>query len=387
MSYWEDVKAIRLANLIAYWRLNESGGTAVEDSGNNNYDAVANGVTWGQTGIGDGDTAPLFGTGDYVNVYSAGLSGAFNGAAGTLMCWLQVSSAGVWSDGAYRYMVELYSNSSNEIYIHKMAITNMVAFYYKAGGASNTIANFITTPDAAWHCVALTWDKAANQVKAFWDGAQFGTTQTGLGTWSGSGFSSSKCTVGADNTSGHNVWNGCLAHVVLWNAALTPAEIESLASLPEEIEWVTPITDRTLVDVTARAAKAFLNVADWERINGNTTFVKQQIFDLLGVDVTLTTLTPPTTTSFPAVGDINHLVENIDLLRVAACLPAATGIVELEHNYLPGIAAAAPDYQAVNLWEKDLDLLHTLLPVAAGYFVRCGVAATGQPRFWQVRFR
>lgn len=151
--------------------------------------------------------------------------------------------------------------------------------------------------------------------------------------------------------------------------------------------WLNSITDRTLADIQNRAAKAFFNVADWNRINGNTAEVQAQILSLLGVNVALITLTAPTTTTFPSAASINQLVENIERLRVAACLPSATGIVPLKYDYQAGAGAEAPDYQAVNAWEQALNLMHNLLPQAADYFVSCGVAAAGQARFWQARFR
>ena len=151
--------------------------------------------------------------------------------------------------------------------------------------------------------------------------------------------------------------------------------------------WVTPVTDRTAADIAARNAKAFLNVADWERVDGNTTEVQALILSLLGTTVTLVDLTPPTITDFPGVDDINTLIENIDRLREAAHLPEETGLVPLDYDYLAGTAATAPDYTDVNEWENALLLMYTLLPRSAGYFVRCGVGASGQSHLWQARFR
>ncbi len=147
--------------------------------------------------------------------------------------------------------------------------------------------------------------------------------------------------------------------------------------------WVTPVTDRALADLAARNAKAFLNVADWERIDGNTSEVQAQILSLLGTTVTLVDLTAPTMTTIPSAEDINTLVENIEAVRIGAAL----GIAALDHDYQPGIAATAPDYQAVNDWEDTLLQIHTLLPLAADYVIYSGVANVGQDRLWQARFR
>lgn len=151
--------------------------------------------------------------------------------------------------------------------------------------------------------------------------------------------------------------------------------------------WVSAITDRTATDLLNRTPKAFLNVSDWVRINGNTAEVQAMVSSLLGLTVSLTTLSEPTITHFPAASEINALVDNIERVRVGACLPIATGAISLKRDYRPGNGAVAPDYKAVNAWERDLDLLHTLLPYAAGYAVYCGVAAVGQPRFWQHQWR
>jgi hypothetical protein len=153
------------------------------------------------------------------------------------------------------------------------------------------------------------------------------------------------------------------------------------------MSWTEPITDRTLTDIQTRTAKAFLNVSDWVRIDGNTSEVQAQILALLGATVSLNDLTEPTITQFPDVAEINTLIENIGALQAGACLPTGTGIIALKHDYVAGNGAVAPDYQAVNAWETNLKLIHDLLPNAADYTVHCGVATAGQPRFWQARFR
>ncbi len=150
--------------------------------------------------------------------------------------------------------------------------------------------------------------------------------------------------------------------------------------------WVTPITDRSAADILDRTSKAFFNIADWVRINGNTEVVRALVETALSLSITPHTLTEPTTTVFPSAEDINHLIDNIDMLREAACLPDSL-IVPLKHDWLEGILSDAPDYLDVNDWENDLLVIWSLLPAAADYFVYCGVAACGQPRFWQNQFR
>jgi hypothetical protein len=153
------------------------------------------------------------------------------------------------------------------------------------------------------------------------------------------------------------------------------------------MSWVNPITDRTITDINTRTSKAFFNVADWIRIDGNNRELQTLIENLLSLVVSLETLTPPTITHFPTAEEINALIENINRLREAACLPEATGATALKSDYLNGNGTSAPNYEAVNAWEEVQRLIYTLLPNASQYKVYCGVAATGQPRLWQARFR
>lgn len=151
--------------------------------------------------------------------------------------------------------------------------------------------------------------------------------------------------------------------------------------------WVSPIFDRTITDINNRTSKGFFNIADWTRINGNTAEIKALVLSILGVTIATATLTAPTTSTHPAAADINALIGNIELVRAGACLPVAIGLVDLKQDYQAGNGAIAPNYVDVNNWERNLNLIYTLLPNVADYKVYCGVSAVGQPRFWQNRFR
>ncbi len=153
------------------------------------------------------------------------------------------------------------------------------------------------------------------------------------------------------------------------------------------MSWTSPITDRTLEDILQRTEKAFFNVSDWLRIYGNSQIVSILVNALLGLGVPFTELEPPAITHFPTADEINDLIANIDRLRQAAALPESSGVVPLKTDWQPGSGAAAPDYEDVNDWERDLDLIRSLLVEAMEYAIFCGVAAAGQPRYWQNRFR
>jgi hypothetical protein len=150
--------------------------------------------------------------------------------------------------------------------------------------------------------------------------------------------------------------------------------------------WTTPVIDRALSDITGRTSEGFFNVADWDRINGNTAEIKMMLEEADYLDIPLYTLTPPTITTIPAVGDINQLIENIERVREAACLPPI-GLVVLPYDYVGGANEIAPDYEDVNDWENNLRIIYEAIPKAVGYRISCGVAVCGQSRMWQHRFR
>jgi len=152
--------------------------------------------------------------------------------------------------------------------------------------------------------------------------------------------------------------------------------------------WTDPmIYDRTAADISNRTAKAFFNVSDWLRVYGNSELAHALTELYTGLSVSFTTLTPPAITTFPSVTAINSLIQNIDNCRAAAYLPAATGIVALDYDFTEGPGGTAPDYTDVNAWEQDLQLIRDALTAAVDYQVYCGVAATGQTRFYQNRWR
>jgi hypothetical protein len=151
--------------------------------------------------------------------------------------------------------------------------------------------------------------------------------------------------------------------------------------------WTSPVYDRTASDVAQRLPKGFFNIADWLRIHGNTEQVQAVVNVMLSLSIPVTALTPPTITTIPAVAEINAFIENIERLRAAACLPTATGAVALKYDYKGGNSADAPDFNAVNAWERDLELIRAGLAEAAEQVLTCGTFNCGSPRILQSGWR
>lgn len=152
--------------------------------------------------------------------------------------------------------------------------------------------------------------------------------------------------------------------------------------------YLTPITDRSQADIDALTSKAFFNVADWLRIYSNAQVAKALVEYLTDhLTIPFTAVTTPTTATIPSVNDLNALLANINRIRVESGLPDIPGLDTLNEAWLAGNNAASPDYTDANEWERVIDIIYNSMQASVEYQVYCGVAAVGQPRFYQHRFR
>lgn len=226
-NYSLKVRSIFGSSLVAYWPLNETSGTTITDASGNGRTGTYSNVTLGQAGIGDGNTAAGFvpASSSWGNVQSTGLASAFNGATGTIAGWFLVSAAGIWTDGAGHNIINLLADANNNVSFQKYTTNTQLRFTRKAGGSqSNVIAN--SSSPAGWTHIAMTWDTGANQFIAYLAGAQFGTTQTCPGTFTGSIVTSE---IGRQSASTY--WSGSLAHCGIASRVLSAAEIARLATI------------------------------------------------------------------------------------------------------------------------------------------------------------
>jgi hypothetical protein len=203
---------------FAFWPLSEAGGTTAYDRSGNAYNGAYTGVALAEPGLFN-KTCPYFdGGAASCNIYSAGMAGAFNGQEGTLAIWAKVYDSAVWSDSTNRYPIMLYVNADNTFYLRKPTLANLIYVFYRAGAVTKQVN--ISTSTTGWAHYAMTWSKTADQMIAYFNGAQSGSTQTGLGTWAGALTSGSQLLGSA--------WNGWLQYTALWDRPLSPAEIASL---------------------------------------------------------------------------------------------------------------------------------------------------------------
>ena len=212
---------------IAYWPQSESSGLVARCLTNPAMNGTYTGVTLANDNTGPfGTPAPFFdGANDYVNVQTAALAAAFNGNAGTLASWCKVNSGAVWTDGSARYpFYGVVVAGASYFQINKVD-PNAMRWRYQAGFVLETVTDWAVTL-TSWMHVALTWDKAADEVKAYLNGTQDGVTQNGLGVWGANLLTTTL--IGATSMVPANAWHGWLGPCAIWNRALAPAEIASL---------------------------------------------------------------------------------------------------------------------------------------------------------------
>lgn len=154
------------------------------------------------------------------------------------------------------------------------------------------------------------------------------------------------------------------------------------------MRYTEPIKDRTATDITNKTAKAFFNIADWQRIYNNTQITKALVDFLLSINVTFDTLTTPTITTIPTVAQLNTLLANIERIRLAV-EPTVTGLSIIKDDWEYGFGKESPDYLNVNDWENVLDVIYNTIGAESGYTgwmpdsgspvrrARAGVATSG----------
>lgn len=224
--YSDKVISVAPTQLKGYWPLWQPAANP----------AVAERSSAGLSGIQDIDNVVLgkkklylAGSGMYANIYTAGLAAAFDGAEGGVVIRSKVSAAAVWSDGVTRRAFSIGDAlGANQISMRTEGATPN-SFWWRrwAGGAVKGISN-LAISDTDWMTMGMTWSEAADQLIAYYNGAQQGATQTGLGTFVGPP-DSSRCVIGANDTTPTNVWSGWLGDLILVMGVVpSPAQMASL---------------------------------------------------------------------------------------------------------------------------------------------------------------
>ena len=148
------------------------------------------------------------GVDDYVNLSSA--VGVVDVNRGTFSAWVKLETTSI-NAPVFKY----YVNANNQITIIYLHASNQIKFMYKAAGTNTQVQSATNIEGGGYAHLALTWDTGANELKAFINGTQFGTTQTGLH-------------LGHNALSGTDFWKGNIDEFAIFGRAKTAAEILSI---------------------------------------------------------------------------------------------------------------------------------------------------------------
>ena len=213
-----DAKVLA-TNPIAYYKLGETSGTTAVDSSGNGLDATYRNISLAQAKSPFNTNVPAFnGTNSDVLNNSAPFRSAFDGDEGFIFGWFRVSDVDVWSDGNNHYLFSAnYGFPNYAIYAYiEASPDNQITFRRNAGGQFDAVNH--TTSQTDWFTAGISWSVAEDEFKVYIDGAQVGTTQTGLASITGS----LDFFIGSDL--GGNGWDGNVGLVPIWDTPITDAQ-------------------------------------------------------------------------------------------------------------------------------------------------------------------
>jgi hypothetical protein len=221
-TYQANVLAI--ANLVSYWPLNETAGTTATDV-KNAYNGTYNSCTLNDLagpGASMGSAPKFNSTTSYIQLPSSSLNGAWNTELGTISIWCYLNE--LWSLNRESYMVNIGANLTNRYRIEKQGTNTPALSYFRGASSGGTTTNTITT--AAWHHLAISWNKSSNAFKGYIDGTQDGSTQALNGTWAGS-LADNATLIGSYD--GY-LWNGWLMGCAFFARDVSSTEVTTLAT-------------------------------------------------------------------------------------------------------------------------------------------------------------
>lgn len=126
------------------------------------------------------------------------------------------------------------------------------------------------------------------------------------------------------------------------------------------MSYITAITDRTAADIAALNSKAYINIADWSRIYGNSRLTSLLAAILRDEVILFDVVTMPAVSDNPqtAGGKLNTILANIERLRLAVADEAIAGaLVEIKDDWELGPDKESPKYTHANIWESTVDAI------------------------------
>lgn len=251
IAYENKIRNMFSGSLLAYWPLWEAGGLVARDiSGNGRNGAYsATGVTYGNSGIGDGKTSVLLdGSAGLVNVFSASLASAFSATEGTLSLFATKTA---WDNATTKSFLAFSADASNRIYLRKGATENQISFAFIANATTYGVSKLITNLN--FNNYGITWSKTNNRIRFFVNGClyhEFAYAETWAGALTTAALGSAAATPSLP-------FDGKQAHGFIASREASLAEMFNVATVN-----IPPIKITTLGDSITNATSAGNNWID-----------------------------------------------------------------------------------------------------------------------------
>lgn len=141
----------------------------------------------------------------------------FDGGLGGCVIQPQVANAEVWASETARRFIRLWGHDDDRLFIRKTSNANEVFYNYVAGGAGKAVIISGVSPTAPF-TVGMSWSDAANDDRmiAYFDGAQTGAIQTGVGTWTNDLVAANTIIGAFDNIPSSEQWLGKIPNTIIW---------------------------------------------------------------------------------------------------------------------------------------------------------------------------
>jgi hypothetical protein len=228
-QYWHKVASIRRGNLIAYWPNWEVAGTDVNDYSGLGDRATSTGLGIRAAGSDCFHQTPVFNANPaHINILSAEFLAHFNPLEFTLLGWARTVSTARWIDASHRWITKIYTDANNQSNVLKSNVDYTLQFQHIAGGVVSEVLFADPTLTAAWFMYGLTVSKSANQLRAYYKGAQVGATQAVAGVYAGA---LTLAVIGAYDLVHTFPWLGYIDHYAAWNVPLSAPEIAQFSEV------------------------------------------------------------------------------------------------------------------------------------------------------------
>jgi hypothetical protein len=217
---------------VGYWPLDEASGTTAQDATANNRDGTYQGsVTPNADTFLDGTAAPVWSgsnatTTNIVVADNAAFSphAGASGKMSLIFFWKQdaLNATAAGETGRFSLVMKVGASAAYEIYTYLNNGKLSLALTPSAGGDVATVETAGVIADSVWHMAALTYDRAAAQLKGYVDGVLFATDTSFSGNTSDT---TAPLYFGGKADASGRFYRGALAHIAMTNDVLTADEI------------------------------------------------------------------------------------------------------------------------------------------------------------------